>query len=104
MKVITESEAELTINEQWLKEKLYDINKYNISKIIDWFETDKKIYILAEPFPSMATKDLIVWSWSFKHNSDGCTIDHTWWDESSYCSKLEALKAAIEFMIDHHLI
>lgn len=71
-----------------------------ISQVLNWLEVEKQIYILVEPFPSMATKDKVCWSWHFKWNSDGVNIDHTFSDDFTYLTSKEATLAAIEYTLD----
>ena len=80
-------------------------NKYN-KKIIPTSENlkdrdEKQIYILVEPFPSMAIKDKVCWSWSLKWNSDGINIDHTFPDDFTYLTSKEAALAAIEYVFNN---
>lgn len=72
-----------------------------ISQVLKWLREEKKIYIIAEPFPSMATKDKVVWGWSFKHNSDGAYIDHTYSDCASYMTCEFAALAGIDYVVDN---
>lgn len=71
-----------------------------VSQVLDWLGDEKQIYILVEPFPSMATKDKVCWSWHFKWNSDGVNIDHTFSDDFTYLTSKEAALAAIEYVLD----
>lgn len=89
----------------WNRE--YEINENKIrcsaptiSQVLNWLEVEKQIYILVEPFPSMATKDKVCWSWHFKWNSDGVNIDHTFSDDFTYLTSKEATLAAIEYTLD----
>lgn len=74
-----------------------------ISQVLDWLGSEKQIYILVEPFPSMATKDKVCWSWSFKWNSDGINIDHTFPDADGfvYLTSKEATLAGIEYALNN---
>lgn len=42
-----------------------------IDEVLKWLRDDKKIYIIVEPFPCMATNNKICWSWKCKWDSDG---------------------------------
>lgn len=72
-----------------------------ISQVLNWLGDEKQIYILVEPFPSMATKDKVCWSWSLKWNSDGVNIDHTFSDDFTYLTSKEAALAAIEYVFNN---
>lgn len=72
-----------------------------ISQALDWLWAEKQIYILVEPFPSMATKDKVCWSWSFKRNSDGVNIDHTFPDDFTYLTSKEAALVGIEYTLNN---
>lgn len=72
-----------------------------ISQVLNWLEVEKQIYILVEPFPSMATKDKVCWSWSLKWNSDGININHTFLDDFTYLTSKEAALAGIEYVLNN---
>ena len=84
----------------------YDYVCPTISQALDWLGVEKQIYILVEPFPSMATKDKVCWSWSFKWNSDGINIDHTFPDTDGfvYLTSKEAALAGIEYILDNLIV
>ena len=42
-----------------------------ISQVLLWLREEKKIYVVVIPYPSMSTKDKVVWCCQIKHNSDG---------------------------------
>lgn len=99
-----------------LKEKGFRYNKNNlldrlcmenqinyppISQVLKWLRKEKKIYIISQPFASMATTDKVVWSWHWKHNSDGEFIDITYSDDTSYISYEEASVAGINYVLDN---
>lgn len=72
-----------------------------ISQALKWLRDEKKIYIISQPFASMATTDKVVWSWHWKHNSDGEFIDITYSDDTSYISYEEASVAGINYVLDN---
>ena len=72
-----------------------------ISQVLNWLGDEKQIYILVEPFPSMATNDEVCWSWHFKWNSDGVNIDHTFPDDFTYLTSKEAALAGIEYTLNN---
>lgn len=72
-----------------------------ISQVLNWLWDENQIYILVEPFPSMATKDEVCWSWSLKWNSDGINIDHTFPDDFTYLTSKEATLAGIEYVLNN---
>lgn len=72
-----------------------------ISQVLKWLREEKEIYIVIEPFPTMATKNKICWGWSFKWHSDGIYIDHTFADDASYATYEEAAIAGIEYVLDN---
>ena len=72
-----------------------------IHQTLKWLREEKRIYIVIQPFPSMATHDLVVWSWSFKHNSNGCNIDNTFSDDENYLTYEQAALAGIEYVLDN---
>lgn len=72
-----------------------------ISQVLKWLREEKEIYIVIEPFPTMATKNKICWGWSFKWHSDGIYIDHTFADDASYATYEEAAITGIEYVLDN---
>jgi hypothetical protein len=46
-----------------------------ISQVLLWLREEKKIYVVVTPYPSMSTKDKVVWCYQIKHNSDGVFMD-----------------------------
>lgn len=75
------------------------IDAPTITQVLNWLGDEKQIYILVEPFPSIATKDKVCWSWSFKWNSDGVNIDHSSPSGFTYLTSKEAVLAGIMFLI-----
>lgn len=72
-----------------------------ISQVLKWLREEKEVYIVIEPFPTMATKNKICWGWSFKWHSDGIYIDHTFADDASYATYEEAELAGINYVLDN---
>jgi hypothetical protein len=72
-----------------------------ISQVLNWLGVEKQIYILVEPFPSMATKDKVCWTWSFKWDSDGVNFGHTLSADCTYLTSKEAALAAIEYVLNN---
>lgn len=73
-----------------------------ISQVLKWLRKEKQIYIVIHPLPSMATPDLVVWIWSFKHNSNGYTIDYIFNDgDESYLTYEQAALAGIKYVLDN---
>lgn len=72
-----------------------------IAQVMDWLRDEKSLYITVEPFPSMATKDKVAWSWSFSWNSDGVYMDYTFPEDGSYRTYEEASLAGIAYVLNN---
>lgn len=46
-----------------------------VAQVLLWLREEKKIYVAVTPYPSMSTKDKVVWCYQIKHNSDGVDIE-----------------------------
>ena len=72
-----------------------------ISQVLKWLREEKEIYIVIQPFPTMATKNKICWSWDFKRNSDGAYIEHTSPDDVTYSTYEQASLAGIDYILEN---
>lgn len=71
-----------------------------ISQVLKWLREEKGIYVVIEPFPTMATKNKVHWSWSVKRYSDGAYFGHSVVDATTYATYEQATLAAIEYVVD----
>ena len=78
-----------------------NITAPTISQVLKWLREEKKIYIVIQPFPTMATKNKICWSWDFKWNSDGAYIEHTFPDDVTYTTYEQAVLAGILYVLNN---
>lgn len=46
-----------------------------VAQVLLWLREEKKIYVVVTPYPSMSTKDKVVWCYQIKNNSDGAFIE-----------------------------
>jgi hypothetical protein len=90
-----------TIDEAYLFEDFdeHDCVCPTISQVLKWLREEKEIYIVIQPFPTMATKNKICWSWDFKWNSDGVYIEHMSPDYVTYSTYEQAALAGIEYIL-----
>lgn len=70
-----------------------------IDQVLGWLGRERGIYILLEPFPSTSTIEKVIWSWSFKWNSDGVSMDRTEPDDNCYSTREDAALAGIRCII-----
>lgn len=71
-----------------------------ISQVLLWLREEKKIYVVVTPYPSMSTKDKVVWCYQIKHNSDGAFMDEIDGLES-YMDYRWAAMRGIEYVLDN---
>ena len=71
-----------------------------IPEVLKWLREEKEIYLVIQPFPTMATKNKICWSWDIKRNSDGVYIEHTSTDDMTYATYEQAALTGIEHVLD----
>jgi hypothetical protein len=72
-----------------------------ISQVLKWLIEQKERYIVIQPFPTMATKNKICWSWDFKWNSDGVYMKYIFSGNVTYATYEKAALAGIEYVIDN---
>ena len=70
-----------------------------VSQVLLWLIEEKKIYVIPTPYPSMSTKDKVVWCYQIKHNSDGAFMEGIDGAETYMFYKRAALEG-IEYVID----
>lgn len=80
------------------------INAPTINHVLEWLRMEKEIFIIIQPFPTIATKDKICWSWHYKWNSDGVYMDSTFPDDLNYMTYEKSAIAGIEYVLDNLLI
>lgn len=85
----------------WHSDVLSYTDAPTISQVLEWLREEKEIYIVIQPFPTMATKNKICWSWDFKWNSDGMYIEHAFPDDVTYTTYEQAALAGIEYVLDN---
>ena len=103
-------ESPIANNQLWFCHNKYDniwhrdnYDAPTISQVLEWLREQKEIYIVIQPFPTMATKNKICWSWDFKWNSDGAYLEHTFPDNVTYATYEKAAIAGIEYVLDNIL-
>ena len=79
----------------------YDCVCPTISQVLKWLREEKEMYIVIQPFPTLVTKNKICWGWTFKGNSDGVYIDHTFPDDVNYATYEQAAIAGIEYVLNN---
>lgn len=70
-----------------------------VAQVLLWLRKEKNIYVVVTPYPSMSTKDKVVWCYQIKHNSDGAFME-TMDGLESYMDYRRAALEGIEFVID----
>lgn len=70
-----------------------------ISQVLEWLREEKNIYVIPIPYPSMSTKDKVVWCYQIKHNSDGAFVETVDGAETYMFYRRAALEG-IEYVID----
>ena len=71
-----------------------------VAQVLLWLIEEKKIYVIPTPYPSMSTKDKVIWCYQIKHNSDGAFMDGVDGLES-YMDYRDAAINGIEYVIDN---
>lgn len=71
-----------------------------VAQVLLWLREEKKIYVVVTPYPSMSTKDKVVWFYQIKHNSDGAFMD-TMDGLESYMDYNGAAINGIEYALDN---
>lgn len=71
-----------------------------IHEVLKWLREEKKIYVVVTPYPSMSTKDKVVWCYQIKHNSDGAFMDEIDGVET-YMFHGRAALEGIEYVLDN---
>lgn len=71
-----------------------------ISQVLLWLREEKKIYVVVTPYPSMSTKDKVVWCYQIKHNSDGVFMEEIDGLET-YMFHRRAALGGIEYVLDN---
>ena len=71
-----------------------------VAQVLLWLREEKKIYVVVIPYPSMSTKDKVVWCYQIKHNSDGAFME-TMDGLESYMDYRDAAINGIEYVIDY---
>lgn len=71
-----------------------------IAQVLLWLREEKKIYVKVTPYPSMSTKDKVVWCYQIKHKSDGAFMEEI--DGlGTYMFYRRAVLEGIEYVIDN---
>lgn len=70
-----------------------------VAQVLLWLREEKKIYVVVTPYPSMSTKDKVVWCYQIKHNSDGAFMKGIDGAETYMFYRRAALEG-IEYVID----
>ena len=71
-----------------------------VAQVLLWLIEEKKIYVVVTPYPSMSTKDKVVWCYQIKHNSDGAFME-TMDGLETYMFYRRAALAGIEYVLDN---
>ncbi len=71
-----------------------------IRQVLKWLRDEKKIYVVVTPYPSMSTKDKVVWCYQIKHNSDGAFMEEIDGLEI-YMFHRRAALGGIEYVLDN---
>ena len=71
-----------------------------VEQVLLWLREEKKIYVIPTPYPSMSTKDKVVWCYQIKHNSDGVFMKGVDGAETYMFYRRAALEG-IEYVIDN---
>lgn len=70
-----------------------------IAQVLLWLRKEKKIYVVVTPYPSMSTKDKVIWCYQIKRKSDGAFME-TMGGLESYMDYRDAAINGIEYVID----
>lgn len=71
-----------------------------VAQVLLWLREEKKIYVVVTPYPSISTKDKVVWCYQIKHNGDGAFMDEIDGLETYMFHRRAALKG-IEYVLDN---
>ena len=71
-----------------------------VAQVLLWLREEKKIYVVVTPYPSMSTKDKVVWCYRIKHNSDGAFME-TMDGLETYMDYRGAAINGIEYVLDN---
>ena len=100
-------------NDDWTRPLFYEFPKDHpdwqgwdawyvptVAQVLLWLREEKKIYVVVTPYPSMSTKDKVVWCYQIKHNSDGAFMEEIDGVET-YMFHSRAALGGIEYVIDN---
>jgi hypothetical protein len=98
--------------DDWVRPFFYDLPKEHpdwqdcdvwyvptVEEVLLWLREEKKIYVVVTPYPSMSTKDKVVWCYQIKHNSDGAFMEEVDGAETYMFYRRAALEG-IKYVID----
>ena len=74
------------------------IDAPTISWALQWLREEKKIYVVVTPYPSISTKDNVVWCYQIKLKNDGACME-TMDGLESYMHYRDAALAGIEYVL-----
>ena len=100
------SSADFTVNYDVKLRDYYDYDDFDehdtvaptISQVLLWLREEKKIYVVVIPYPSMSTKDNVVWCYQIKLKNDGACME-TMDGLESYMHYRDAALAGIEYVL-----
>lgn len=69
-----------------------------IHQVLKWLREEKNIYVIPIPYPSMSTKDNVVWCYQIKLKNDGACME-TMDGLESYMHYRDAALAGIEYVL-----
>ena len=72
-----------------------------ISQVLKWLRDEKGIYIIIQPYSTMAFENKVAWDWSFKYKSNGAFMEHAYPSWESYETYEQTAIKAIEFVLDN---